>query len=402
MADAIYTIDILWSYGQNANIEDMSIETFAKWMAEYATTHGLNKQYITNGNLLRWYKTILWKWQKEETARYIRDKINEANKITNSMSVAKEVLGILSYCYGSSNFQDEAPEILNLAGFKDAKVNNNPLIDLILQHDLNCVPDNDPIRSGHLSATFPHLLLYNKDPGIFDTIINRDVRQFGKLAHRSSTKMAEWFFEFYKQANFTSLDYFERPEFLTDKEGHLVAEITSNIQLSVNHYQKTGMNSRSVNSEATWVNFVETLLKGIINRIKNLVYENTTVDYLDHPKGNGEICGIKPDGTIYFVMSEIHFPIGFLEGQKPYLPNATKKSQIDAEKLQKEIKLASDSLLRDIQDKYSARISKEIAKRIFEIPFITSQLTGTEAIISVSDRTLHPILTTDIRIAGIA
>ncbi|CAG8621230.1 7413_t:CDS:1, partial [Ambispora gerdemannii] len=76
---------------------------------------------------------------------------------------------------GDSNFQDhqEALEILNLAGFKDAKINNNPLINLILQHDLNCVADNDPIQSDHLSATFPHPLLYNKDPGIFDTIINR-------------------------------------------------------------------------------------------------------------------------------------------------------------------------------------------------------------------------------------
>ncbi|CAG8789275.1 1390_t:CDS:2, partial [Cetraspora pellucida] len=133
-------------------------------------------------------------------------------------------------------------------------------------------------------------------------------------------------------------------------------------QLSVNHYQKTGMNSQSVNSEATWVNFVETLLKGIINRIKNLVYENTlntTVDYLDYQKENGGICKIKPDGTIYFVIPEMHFPIGFLKGQKPYLSNATKKSQTDAEKLQREIKLAHDSLLENIQSKYSAQISKD-------------------------------------------
>ncbi|CAG8774793.1 25000_t:CDS:2, partial [Dentiscutata erythropus] len=425
LADAIYTIDVLWPYIQNAKIDDVSIEKFANWVAEYATTHGLNKQYITNGNLLRWYKIILWKWQKEETVKYIRDKINKANKITNSKNVAKDALvnslfiyyfilfiaydyilnenagpvstnGLeenLSHCSesssiivsGDSSLQDhqEASEIFNFAGFKDTKIDNNPIIDLILQHNLNCVAHNDPIRS----------------------------------AHPLSRKMAEWFFEIYKRSNFTS-HHFERPEFLTSKEGHLAVQIASTIQLSVNHYQKTGMNSQSVNSEATWVNFVETLLKGIINRIKNLVYENTlstTVDYLDYQKENGEICKIKPDGTIYFVIPEMHFPIGFLEGQKPYLPNATKKSQTDAEKLQREIKLAHDSLLRDIQSKYSARISKEVAKKIFEIPFITSQITGeyfeslhlllnnlstecffvgSEAIISVSDRTLHPILTT--------
>ncbi|CAG8726924.1 24029_t:CDS:2, partial [Racocetra persica] len=406
LADAIYTIDVLWSYIQNAKIDDVSIETFANWVAEYATTHGLNKQYITNGNLLRWYKIILWKWQKEETVKYIRDKINKANKLTNSKNVAKDALENLSHysessfiiVSGDSSLQDhqEASEIFNFAGFKDTKIDNNPIIDLILQHNLNCVAHNDPIRSGHLFATFPHPLLYNKDPDKFDAIINRNDRQFGKLAHPLSRKMAEWFFEIYKQSNFTS-HHFERPEFLTSKEGHLAVQIASTIQLSVNHYQKTGINSQSVNSEATWVNFVETLLKGIINRIKNLVYENTlstTVDYLDYQKENGEICKIKPDGTIYFVTPEMHFPIGFLEGQKPYLPNATKKSQTDAEKLQREIKLAHDSLLKDIQSKYSARISKEVTKKIFEIPFITSQITGSEAIISVSDRTLHPILTT--------
>ncbi|CAG8781857.1 6141_t:CDS:1, partial [Cetraspora pellucida] len=121
-------------------------------------------------------------------------------------------------------------------------------------------------------------------------------------------------------------------------------------------------------------------------------------------------------GLYIFVIPEMHFPIGFLEGQKPYLPNATKKSQTDAEKLQREIKLVHDSLLKNIQSKYSAQISKEVAKKIFKIPFITSQVTGeyfeslylsllnnlpterffvsSEAIISVSDRTLHPILTT--------
>ncbi|CAG8450939.1 5832_t:CDS:2 [Cetraspora pellucida] len=424
LADAIYTIDVLWPYIQNAKIDDVSIETFANWVAEYATTHGLNKQYITNGNLLRWYKIILWKWQKEETVKYIRDKINKANKITNSKNVAKDALvnslfiyyfilfiaydyilnenagpvstnGLeenLSHCSesssiivsGDSSLQDhqEASEIFNFAGFKDTKIDNNPIIDLILQHNLNCVAHNDPIRSGHLFATFPHPLLYNKNPDKFDAIINRNDRQFGKLAHPLSRKMAEWFFEIYKRSNFTS-HHFERPEFLTSKEGHLAVQIASTIQLSVNHYQKTGMNSQSVNSEATWE--------------------------------NGEICKIKPDGTIYFVIPEMHFPIGFLEGQKPYLPNATKKSQTDAEKLQREIKLAHDSLLRDIQSKYSARISKEVAKKIFEIPFITSQITGeyfeslhlllnnlstecffvgSEAIISVSNRTLHPILTT--------
>ncbi|CAG8621846.1 4220_t:CDS:2, partial [Racocetra fulgida] len=223
----------------------------------------------------------------------------------------------------------EASEIFNFAGFKDTKIDNNPIIDLILQHNLNCVAHNDPIRSGHLFATFPHPLLYNKNPDKFDAIINRNDRQFGKLAHPLSRKMAEWFFEIYKRSDFTS-HHFERPEFLTSKEGHLAVQIA---QLSVNHYQKTGMNSQSVNSEATWVNFVETLLKGIINRIKNLT---------------------------------------------------------DAEKLQREIKLAHDSLLRDIQSKYSARISKEVAKKIFEIPFITSQITGEY----FENRTLHPILTT--------
>ncbi|CAG8722903.1 5922_t:CDS:2, partial [Cetraspora pellucida] len=92
LADAINTIEVLRPYIQNAKIDDISIETFANWVAEYATTHGLNKQYITNRNLLRWYKSILWKWKKEETVNYIRDKINKANELINSKNVAKDAL----------------------------------------------------------------------------------------------------------------------------------------------------------------------------------------------------------------------------------------------------------------------------------------------------------------------
>ncbi|CAJ0768655.1 21164_t:CDS:2, partial [Entrophospora sp. SA101] len=91
---------------------------------------------------------------------------------------------------------------------------------------------------------------------------------------------------------------------------------------------------------------------------------------------------------------EIRLPVCFVEGQKPNLPNSIKKSQTDAEKLLKEIKLASDNLLKDLQDKHSVRISREIAQKIFKVPFITCQITDYEAVITVSDRTLHPVLTT--------
>ncbi|CAG8749014.1 1043_t:CDS:2, partial [Cetraspora pellucida] len=128
---------------------------------------------------------------------------------------------------GDSSLQDHQEfGIFNFAGFKDTKIDNNPIIDLILQHNLNCVAHNDPIRSGHLFATFSHPLLYNKDPDKFDAIINRNYRQFKKLAHPLSRKMAEWLFKIYKQSNFTS-HHFERPEFLTSKEGHLAVQIAS-------------------------------------------------------------------------------------------------------------------------------------------------------------------------------
>ncbi|CAG8495777.1 7512_t:CDS:2 [Scutellospora calospora] len=192
---------------------------------------------------------------------------------------------------GNSSLQDhqEASEVFNFDSFKDTKIENNPIIDLILQHNL--IPDK------------------------FDAIINQNDHQFEKLAHSLSRKIAEWFFKIYKQSNFNS-HYFERPEFLTSKEGHLAVQIASTITLS------------------------------------------TTMNYLDYQKENREICKIKPDGTIYFVTSEMQFLIRFFEDQKPYLPNITKKSQTDVEKLQREIKLVYDSLLKDIQSKYSAWISK--------------------------------------------
>ncbi|CAH1767241.1 9512_t:CDS:2, partial [Entrophospora sp. SA101] len=389
---------------RSSKIDDFSIEAFANWLVEYATAYGLNKEYITNSNLLRWYKDLLRKWQMEQVASYIREKIDTANIYMRKNNLAKQTLENLSkYTEHNSSIINPNPqdnqtnEIFNLAGFKDAEVNNDPIINLILQHDLSFVPQNDPIRSGHLLANLPHPLLYNKDPGSFDNIMNRDNYQFKNLVHPSSTDMAKWFFGLYKRDDFPSLCYFERPEFLIDKDGYLVVEIASNIQLSVKHYQKTMMNSQSICSEATWINFVEMFLKRIINRINNLAYENTSstaVEQLNYIKENGEVGRTKPDGTVYFVSPEIRFPVCFVEGQKPNLPNSIKKSQTDAEKLLKEIKLASDNLLKDLQDKHSVRISREIAQKIFKVPFITCQITDYEAVITVSDRTLHPVLTT--------
>nr|CAG8434847.1 940_t:CDS:2 [Entrophospora candida] len=119
--------------------------------------------------------------------------------------------------------------------------------------------------------------------------------------------MAKWFLGLYKRDNFTSLCNFKRPEFLIDKDGYLVVEIASNIQLSVKHYQKTMMNSQLICSKATWINFVEMFLKQIINRINNLAYENTAVEQLNHIKENGEVGRTKPDGTVYFVTPKYVF-----------------------------------------------------------------------------------------------